>query len=72
MNNQNKLRWWGKLLLAVLFVILSVVNFIRLDSQSHSVSDTLRPFAIQSAIFLIILFMIYNFVFGKNKNEIKQ
>ena len=72
MNTKNNLRSWGKWLLAILFVVLSVVNFIRIDSQSHSVSDTIRPFVIQSAIFLIIIFLVFSFVFGKNKGEVKH
>jgi|GEM_PF-3733246 len=47
-----------KWLLAILFATLCTLNFIRIDSGSHSASDTLRPFIIQTAILAVIFFMI--------------
>jgi hypothetical protein len=47
----------------------SVSTFIRIDSKSHSVSDTLRPYL----IYLIIIWADYSFIAyltaGKAKNE---
>jgi len=33
-----------------LFLIFTIFNFIRIDSSSHSASDTLRPFFIQTIV----------------------
>jgi hypothetical protein len=60
------MRILGKWLLFVLFVILSVLNFVRIDSVSHSASDTLRPFLIQTAALALILFLIFK-IFQKIK-----
>jgi len=60
-----KLENWGGLLLAVLFIILSVLNFFRIDSVSHSASDTLRPFIIQTLILLMIFMLVYLSAFKK-------
>jgi hypothetical protein len=62
MKDQNKLKtlWrWG---LAILFIILTITNFIRIDSNSHSASDTLRPFLLQTVILIIVLFLIYKLI----------
>lgn len=47
--------WQGWLIL-VLGIAFSIWNFQRLDSVSHSASDTLRPFIIQT--FLLTLAII--------------
>ncbi len=60
-----KLKNWGGLLLAALFIILSVLNFFRIDSVSHSASDTLRPFIIQTLILLMIFMLVYFSAFKK-------
>ena len=62
-----------RLLLVVLFSILCVINFFRIDSVSHSASDTLRPFIIQTAILILLLMPIYYFL-TKNKkiNDVKN
>ncbi len=63
----------GKLLLIFLFLILSVINFFRIDSVSHSASDTLRPFIIQTAILILLLLPIYYFLTkGKKINHVKN
>lgn len=48
--------WQGWLIIAC-FVIFAVWNFMRIDSTSHSGSDTLRPFIIETfgAVLLLIL-----------------
>ncbi|MFA6415050.1 MAG: hypothetical protein WC217_03075 [Candidatus Paceibacterota bacterium] len=46
--------WQGWLILAV-FVALIVLNFFRLDANSHSASDTVRPFIIQTALLALLL-----------------
>lgn len=51
-----------KLVLAILFIGLSILNFIRIDLHSHSASDTLRPFVVQSAILVLVLFIIHYFI----------
>ena len=48
-------RWQGWLVLFV-FIGLAVLNFLRIDSKSHSVSDTLINFVPQTII-LILLFI---------------
>ena len=55
-----KMRW----LFAAVFLGLEIANFIRIDSGSHSVSDTLRPFIIQS-ILLGVLFLVIFFLMNR-------
>ncbi len=61
-----------KLVLAILFIGLSILNFIRIDSHSHSASDTLRPFVVQSAMLVLVLFVIHYFINRGSKNLQKQ
>jgi len=49
--------WQGWLILGF-YVLFEVWNFIRLDRFSHSASDTLRPFIIQTALATILLICI--------------
>lgn len=72
MNSKNNFRNLGKWLFAVLFIILSVLNFIRIDSQSHSASDTLRPFILQSAILALALFSFSISYQGKIKKKLNH
>lgn len=46
--------WQGWLALIV-FVAFQVWNFLRIDATSHSNSDTIRPFIIQTFFAVIIL-----------------
>jgi hypothetical protein len=46
-------------LLISVFVILSIMNFIRIDLSSHSASDTLRPFFIQTTILAIVIYFVF-------------
>jgi hypothetical protein len=53
------MRWF----FAAGFTCLEIANFIRIDSGSHSVSDTLRPFIIQSLLLgglLLAVFYLIN------------
>ena len=43
--------------LAAFFAIL-FFNFFRLDANSHSVSDTIRPFVIQTVVLTALLLWI--------------
>jgi hypothetical protein len=52
----------------VIFIVLLIFNFIRIDSNSHSVSDTLRPFIFQTALLVIILFFTL-YLINKKKNK---
>ena len=38
-----------------IFAVFQLWNFMRLDETSHSASDTLRPFLIQSVIAALVL-----------------
>ena len=67
MTNKNL---WA-VVLSVLFIILCVLNFIRIDSVSHSASDTLRPFIIQTVILLLLLLPVY-YLTGKSKNKVSK
>ncbi len=49
--------WQGWLIL-VGFVAIVVWNFFRIDAQSHSNSDTLRPFIIQTVTLTLILIWV--------------
>jgi hypothetical protein len=71
MISKNNLMNWGKLFLVIFFIILSILNFIRIDSVSHSASDTLRPFIIQTAILMLLFLPIYYWL-TKNKALIKK
>jgi len=53
---QPRKRVGPRRLLSAVFLLLEIANFLRIDSASHSVSDTLRPFIIQS-VFLGALFL---------------
>jgi hypothetical protein len=46
--------WEGWLVLTC-FLALIVVNFLRIDSSSHSVSDTLLVFIPQTAVLVFLL-----------------
>jgi len=59
MDKKNKVREWGKVVLFLLFVVLSILNFKRIDSVSHSASDTLRPFIIQTIILILSILTVY-------------
>ena len=61
------LKMLGKWLLLLLFIILSILNFIRIDSVSHSASDTIRPFILQTAVLVVIFYFIYLFLSLKKK-----
>lgn len=50
-------RWQGWLVLLG-FVALVVLNFYRIDSASHSVSDTLRPFLLETIILVFVLIVV--------------
>ncbi len=62
-----KLKIFMNVFLFIIFVGISVLNFLRIDSFSHSVSDTLRPFIIQSVLLFIILFSINYFITKSKK-----
>ncbi len=47
-------RWQGWVVLLV-FIALLFWNFFRLDADSHSVSDTIRPFIIQTFLLVALL-----------------
>lgn len=49
--------WQGWAIITA-FVFIEILNFIRLDEVSHSNSDTLRPFIIQTAILTAVLIWI--------------
>ncbi len=61
-----KLKVFMKVFLFILFIVISAFNFLRIDSVSHSASDTLRPFIIQSVLLFILLFSI-NYFIAKSK-----
>ncbi|MEK7604297.1 MAG: hypothetical protein AAB442_00650 [Patescibacteria group bacterium] len=50
-------RWQGWLVLLA-FLGFEVWNFVRLDSVSHSGSDTLRPFIIETALAVLVLILV--------------
>jgi amino acid transporter len=51
---------WQGWLIVLIFIIALVWNFHRLDSVSHSASDTLRPFIIQTfAMSLVLIGLCY-------------
>ena len=60
-----------RIILAVLFAVISFFNFIRIDSVSHSVSDTLRPFIIQTLALILILLLIDRLL-GRNKTAVMK
>lgn len=45
-------------LVIVVFVIFEYWNFVRLDAVSHSNSDTVRPFFVQTFLAVSILLLI--------------
>ncbi len=62
---QIKLRGWGwrpcsweGWLITSIFVAFEIWNAMRLDAISHSASDTLRPFLIQTIFAAIVLGII--------------
>jgi hypothetical protein len=52
------MRW----LFAAAFLCLEVANFIRIDSGSHSVSDTLRPFIIQTILLGVLFLAVFSLI----------
>ena len=55
----KKRQWFNERTATLLFTVLAVLNFVRIDSSSHSVSDMLRPFFIETAVLALIIFAIY-------------
>jgi hypothetical protein len=49
---------WEGWLVVVTFVAFEWWNFVRIDITSHSNSDTIRPFIIQSFMAVIVLIYI--------------
>ena len=49
--------WQGWLILFV-FIVLIVLNFLRIDSQSHSVSDTLINAIPETIVLVLVLIFI--------------
>ncbi len=49
--------WQGWLIL-VIFVGLIVVNFLRIDAASHSISDTLLAFVPETFLLILVLILI--------------
>ncbi len=52
---------WEGWTVLVAFVIFQVWNFLRLDSTSHSNSDTIRPFVIETFLAVLVLIAICRF-----------
>ena len=50
-------RWEGWVTL-IAFIAILFFNFFRLDANSHSASDTIRPFIIQTAVLVALLLYI--------------
>ena len=48
---------WEGWLVIILFIIFEWWNFMRLDAVSHSNSDTVRPFVVQT--FLAVFILLY-------------
>ena len=69
MNSKSNYKTFWKILLIILFVIISILNFVRIDSISHSASDTLRPFVLQTAAIVLILFLIYRVISRNIRNN---
>jgi hypothetical protein len=55
---------WEGWLVVLLFIAFEYWNFMRLDAVSHSNSDTLRPFIIQS-FFAVIIMILVSYVKGE-------
>ena len=49
--------WQGWLILFI-FILAEILTFAIIDKNSHSASDTLRPFIIFSIIYIVILISI--------------
>ena len=49
---------WQGWLTVLIFIAILFFNFLRIDANSHSVSDTLRPFFIQTIVLVFILIYI--------------
>ena len=49
----------GKIIASIIYLFLIVLNFLRIDSTSHSASDTLRPFMLQCIALALLFFVIY-------------
>ena len=68
MDKTNRRRHsWVRWALAVLFVALQVVNFLRIDAHSHSVSDTIRPFLIESVLLGALFWALYSLTNSRNR-----
>jgi uncharacterized membrane protein len=49
---------WGGWLTVLGFVVFQIWNAFRLDETSHSVSDTVRPFILESVVAVVVLIAI--------------
>lgn len=59
---------WQGWLVCFSYILFFVGDFFRIDSTSHSVSDTLRPFIIQVFITTVILLIIVS-VTAENRHK---
>ena len=55
--------WQGWLILTI-YILIVVLDFFRLDLNSHSVSDTLRPWIVD---IFILLFLLIGICFKKGE-----
>ena len=53
---------FSKYSLVFIFIVLTVLNFIRIDDSSHSASDTLRPFLLQTIILALIFYIVWHLI----------
>lgn len=63
---KNKKRNTSKRALISAGIIIAMLNFIRIDIDSHSVSDTLLNFIPQTLALAFIVLGIYGFIQAKN------
>lgn len=62
MKNNNVISTSAKIVAVIIYIFLSVLNFLRIDSTSHSASDTIRPFLLQCIALALVFFAVYLFI----------
>jgi len=63
------LKTFSEYSLVFIFIVITTLNFIRIDNASHSASDTLRPFLLQTIMLALIFFIVWHLINTRRKKS---
>ncbi len=61
-----------KIAILLAFIALTALNFLRLDRDSHTASDTLRPFLIETGILAGIFYLLFRSRWNLPEKTLRQ